>query len=86
MGRSPLPLIENHLRRRFARFNLRGHFLQARSKRFNLLLLLRDHCFLLRIGERTVRPGPVILQGIFGDIDTEIDFARHKQIGLNSAL
>ena len=34
--------IVDHLRRRFARFNLRAHALQARSKRVNLLLLARD--------------------------------------------
>jgi hypothetical protein len=33
--------IVDHLRRRFARFKLCAHFAQARSKRVNLLLLVR---------------------------------------------
>ena len=47
--------IVDHLRRRFARFKLCAHFLQARSKRFNLLLLLcygrfqSDRRFLFRV-------------------------------------
>ena len=38
--------IVDHLRRRFARFELGAHFLQARSKRLNLLLLACDGRFL----------------------------------------
>jgi hypothetical protein len=34
--------IVDHVRRRPARFNLCAHFLQARSKRFNSLLLARN--------------------------------------------
>jgi hypothetical protein len=34
--------IVDHVRRRFTRFDLRTHLLQARSKRFNSLLLLCD--------------------------------------------
>ena len=34
--------IVDHLRCRFAHFKLCAHFLEARSKGFNLLLLLRD--------------------------------------------
>jgi hypothetical protein len=45
----PLPFVEagaalgivHHLRRSFARLDLRTHLLQSRSKRFNLLLLRR---------------------------------------------
>ena len=38
--------IVDHLRRRFARFKLCAHFLQARSMCFNLLLLACDgHIF-----------------------------------------
>src|SRR5213596_706860 len=35
-----LRLVYDHSRRRFARLKLRTHFLQARSKRVNLLLVL----------------------------------------------
>ena len=37
----------DHFRRRFARFKLGAHVLQAHSKRVNLLLLSRNHCPLL---------------------------------------
>ena len=47
MGCALLLLIVNdHLRRRFTRLDLRADLLQARSKRLNLLLLLRDSRFL----------------------------------------
>ena len=36
-----LLIVVDHLRRRFARFKLCAHLLQACSKRFNLLLLIR---------------------------------------------
>ena len=39
-----LLIVDGHLRCRFARLDLRAHFLQARSKRFNLLLLVRHRC------------------------------------------
>ena len=39
--------VRDYLRRRFAHFKLRAHFLQARSKCLNLLLLLRDSCLQL---------------------------------------
>jgi hypothetical protein len=34
-------MIADHLRRRFVHFKLGAHFLQARSQRFDLLLLVR---------------------------------------------
>jgi hypothetical protein len=37
--------VAHHLRIWFAQFDLCLHFLQSRSKRFNLLLLLRDGGF-----------------------------------------
>jgi len=42
VGRAALLIVEGDLRRRVAHLNLRAHLLQARSKRFNLLLLLRE--------------------------------------------
>ncbi len=42
-----LLIIVDHLRRSFARLDLCAHFLQARSKSFNLLLLLGYGRFLL---------------------------------------
>jgi hypothetical protein len=36
-----LLIISDHLRCRFVHLDLRAHLLQARSKRFNLLLLVR---------------------------------------------
>jgi len=42
-----LLIILNQLRREFVQFKLRGHSLQAGSKRFDFLLLLRDSCFQL---------------------------------------
>src|SRR5437773_7167408 len=41
VGRAALLIVEDHLRRRAAHLDLRAHPLQARSKRFNLLLLVR---------------------------------------------
>ena len=41
VGRAALLIVENHLRRRAAHLDLRAHPLQARSKRFSLLLLAR---------------------------------------------
>ena len=38
-----LLIVEDHLRCRFAHLDLRAHLLQARSKRFNLLLLVRGN-------------------------------------------
>ena len=35
VGRAALLIVENHLRRRAAHLDLRAHFLQGRSKRFN---------------------------------------------------
>ena len=43
-------IVEDYLRRSFARLDLRAHLLQAGSKRFNLLLLLRDSRFLFGSG------------------------------------
>ena len=37
-----LPILDNRSLRRFTQFELIAHLLQARSKRFNLLLLVRD--------------------------------------------
>ena len=45
IGRPAALGIVDHLRRRFARFELRAYLLQARSKRFNLLLLPSDDRF-----------------------------------------
>ena len=42
VGRAALLIVEDHLRGRAAHLDLRAHFLQARSKRFNLLLLVRS--------------------------------------------
>ena len=42
VGHAALLIVEGDLRRRVAHLNLRAHLLQARSKRFNLLLLLRE--------------------------------------------
>jgi hypothetical protein len=44
--RAALLMTVDRLRRRFAHFKLGAHLLQARRKRFNLLLLVRDNCFL----------------------------------------
>jgi hypothetical protein len=43
--------IVDHLRRRFARFKLGAHFLQAHSESFNLLLLL-GFCYFLLFNHR----------------------------------
>jgi hypothetical protein len=37
-----LPILDNRSLRRFSQFELIAHLLQARSKGFNLLLLVRD--------------------------------------------
>ena len=42
VGRVALLMIVDHLRRKAAHLDLRAHLLQARSKRFNLLLLPRE--------------------------------------------
>ena len=47
VGEARLLIILNQLRREFVQFKLRGHSLQAGSKRFDFLLLLRDSCFQL---------------------------------------
>jgi hypothetical protein len=44
---TPLVVILNRLRRRFAQFKLRAHSSQPRSQRFNLLLLFGNGRFLL---------------------------------------
>src|SRR5207249_10321447 len=41
-ARSALLIVHNHLRSSAAHLDLRAHVLQSRSKRFNLLLLLRN--------------------------------------------
>jgi hypothetical protein len=53
-----LLIVQNRFRRRFAHFKLCVHFLQARGKRFNLLLLARivASCFAaLDLSSCTVR-------------------------------
>ena len=44
-----LLFVQNRLWCGLAQFNLRGHFLQASGKRFNLLLVLRKFPLLLRV-------------------------------------
>ena len=44
---APLVVVLNRLRERVCSIQLCAHFLQARSERFDLLLLLRDGRFLL---------------------------------------
>ena len=41
VARAALLIVEGHLRRRAAHLDLRAQILQARSKHFNLLLLVR---------------------------------------------
>ena len=41
VARAALLIVGDHLRRRAAHLDFRAHPLQARSKRFNLLLLAR---------------------------------------------
>jgi hypothetical protein len=41
-GSTALLIVLNRLRRRFVQFELCAHFLKARGKRVNLLLLLRE--------------------------------------------
>jgi hypothetical protein len=45
-GLQDLPTLGGHLLGGLAQFELVGHFLEARSESFNLLLLLRDGRFL----------------------------------------
>jgi len=47
-GSAALLIVKHGFRYCFAHFKLCAHFLEACSKRFNLLLLLRDGRFLLR--------------------------------------
>jgi hypothetical protein len=47
-GRWALLIVQDRLRCRFAHFKLGGHFLQARGKRLNLPLLLRNRAFQFR--------------------------------------
>jgi hypothetical protein len=44
--RAILSILQDHLRRHLARLKLGGHFLEAHSESFNLLLLARDGAFL----------------------------------------
>jgi len=46
-GQKALAIVQDCLRCGLAQFELSAHFLQARSKPFNLLLLLRDGGLLL---------------------------------------
>jgi hypothetical protein len=57
-----LLIIQDHLGFRFAQFELRAHFLQARGKRLNLLLLLAGQ--------------PTHLVKIFGNVLTRL--LRHS--------
>jgi len=44
-ARPALSIVQNRLRCGFAHFDVCAHFLQTRSKRFNLLLLARNDRF-----------------------------------------
>ena len=48
VARAALLVVEGHFRRRAARLDLRAHLLQARSNRFDLLLLVRQESLYYR--------------------------------------
>ena len=50
VARAALLIVEGHLRRRAAHLDLSANLLQARSERFNLLLLFGDRRFLFCSG------------------------------------
>ena len=78
--------IVDHLRRGFARFKLCAHFLQARCKRVNLLLLVRDDPLLLLqssvllLDESRLVKKPVVARAASTSVCTIDNLVRQRKI------